>query len=421
MMATKRFGLPELVLTLVSMLLCAYAVETVLHLRDRERAKRGSEALSSFTAARFDNRTRFEVVRDLRQTGVNAKPMLAPAGLIADADFCRKHGLLPPPGAFPGETTVYCNESGRFIVERADRFGFNNPDSVWDSPLDAVLVGDSLTQAVCVPQAESPAALLRAKGLNVASAAAGGNGPLLELATLVDYVLPKKPRRVFWMYFEGNDLVELPVEARDCPQLLHLLKPERGPLGAEATAASFAQARAEVERLEAAYAADFPARRVAYDRMLTSQAEDVASQARPAAPVGSAFRLNYIRSLLRGAFKTDDSARTAQAQDALAPLFREVMAAARDRTTAAGAEFAVVYIPSFDRIANRLSDAYRSKGEVLRVFADLRITVLDATGPVLALPDPLSVFPFRRQGHFLGSGNRILADLVRGRIENARR
>ena len=41
------------------------------------------------------------------------------------------------------------------------------------------------------------------------SLASPGNGPLIELATLVEYAAPLEPRTVLWFYFEGNDLKNL--------------------------------------------------------------------------------------------------------------------------------------------------------------------------------------------------------------------
>ena len=37
----------------------------------------------------------------------------------------------------------------------------------------------------------------------------GGNGPLIEYATLREYLPLTKTERVLWIYYEGNDLLEL--------------------------------------------------------------------------------------------------------------------------------------------------------------------------------------------------------------------
>jgi hypothetical protein len=39
--------------------------------------------------------------------------------------------------------------------------------------------------------------------------ASPGNGPLIELATLVEYAARLEPSTVLWLYFEGNDLRNL--------------------------------------------------------------------------------------------------------------------------------------------------------------------------------------------------------------------
>jgi hypothetical protein len=49
----------------------------------------------------------------------------------------------------------------------------------------------------------------------------GGNGPLLELASLEEYLAPRKPNVVFWIYY-NNDLADLEVE-RELPLLRRYL------------------------------------------------------------------------------------------------------------------------------------------------------------------------------------------------------
>ena len=44
-----------------------------------------------------------------------------------------------------------------------------------------------------------------------------GDGPLLMLATLQEYVSPLKPRIVLWFYFEGNDLIDLQLGTAERP------------------------------------------------------------------------------------------------------------------------------------------------------------------------------------------------------------
>ena len=47
--------------------------------------------------------------------------------------------------------TIFCNENGYWATYKSDRYGFNNPNKVWDySEIDYALLGDSFTHGACV-------------------------------------------------------------------------------------------------------------------------------------------------------------------------------------------------------------------------------------------------------------------------------
>jgi len=115
----------------------------------------------------------------------------------------------------PKRTIVSCEEDGIWSIWDSDRHGFNNPDRVWDeSPIDWLLIGDSFTNGACVQRGNDVAARLRAlTSSTIANLGINGNGPLIELATLIEYGSALRPRLVFWLYFEGNDLTDLSKES----------------------------------------------------------------------------------------------------------------------------------------------------------------------------------------------------------------
>jgi hypothetical protein len=49
------------------------------------------------------------------------------------------------------------------------------------------------------------------------------NGPLSELATLLEYVRPIRPKSVLWFYFEGNDVADL-AEEKTNPIIMQYLE-----------------------------------------------------------------------------------------------------------------------------------------------------------------------------------------------------
>ena len=116
----------------------------------------------------------------------------------------------------------YCNESGKWITFKSDRYGFNNPDKFWDNPYFLTL-GDSFTQGDCVERSNNISSILtkltKKKTLNLGY---GGNGPLIELATLIEYSKVISPKHIIWFFYEGNDPRDLHLEKMDSTLVKYL-------------------------------------------------------------------------------------------------------------------------------------------------------------------------------------------------------
>jgi hypothetical protein len=112
--------------------------------------------------------------------------------------------------------TIFCNESGYFSNYQSDRYGFNNPDSEWDSKeIEYLLVGDSYAHGACVNRPHDFASVLRKLSKkSVISLGYMGNGPLNEYASLREYI-PKNVKNIIWMFYEENDLRDLSFEIKN--------------------------------------------------------------------------------------------------------------------------------------------------------------------------------------------------------------
>lgn len=172
---------------------------------------------------KFDARTKSEVVQDLRKAGADAFPAVFPSLFLipqgAKGNVRSPLSLdgdeILPLGGVPDSRAVVCNEAGPWLVQDTDRNGFpNSPEVAALSTVDTALVGDSFTQGMCVPRGTSFADLIRKRQPATLNLGNGGNGPLLALATLMEYARPVAPRQVLWFFFEGNDLADLNVEQR---------------------------------------------------------------------------------------------------------------------------------------------------------------------------------------------------------------
>lgn len=91
---------------------------------------------------------------------------------------------------------------------RTDRDGFRNDQDL--DQADIVVIGDSYTEGILVPQNETMPAelgrLLEKSSLNLGQI---WYGPQQEEVVFRRYALPRRPKVVVWCYFEGNDLKDM--------------------------------------------------------------------------------------------------------------------------------------------------------------------------------------------------------------------
>ena len=111
--------------------------------------------------------------------------------------------------------TIFCQEDGPMIEYYSDRYGFNNFDFIWDQKeIFAVTIGDSFTHGACVDTKNTIANKINNNG-SVLNLGIGGTGPLIQLATVKEYLNAINTKRIIWIYYEGNDLADLMIEQRD--------------------------------------------------------------------------------------------------------------------------------------------------------------------------------------------------------------
>lgn len=168
----------------------------------------------------FDTRDRLQVIDDLKRQGITAYPSVYPkllvkTSILASGRVGRSmitiNGVETVPlGGIARVFTVLCNESGKYATYTSDEYGFHNPSGIWDAPrIDIVALGDSNTHGACVSSETSFVGWIRNRYPATLNLGMSGNGPLTMLATLKEYAPSRRPKSVFWFYFEGNDLNDL--------------------------------------------------------------------------------------------------------------------------------------------------------------------------------------------------------------------
>ena len=354
----------------------------------------------------IDVRTAREVIADLRKNGVEAIPIMTatnhffvrqPDGSIHSAIQIDGREVIPL-GTVSGRTTLLCNENGQWIDYRSDSRGFNNPDGAWESrPLDVAALGDSFTQGYCVPVGRNFVDLIRQRDPATLNLGIAGDGPLMMLATLKEYLPRLTPKVVLWFYYEGNDLVDLQTERKNALLRSYLRD-------------DFSQPdlvrQSDIDR---AMTAEIP-------RLATEERESLARKTRNTvvAELMAAAKLTALRSRLVQ-LNASESASIEAAADFEAPnmeVFREVLTQAKARVGVWNGQLVFVYLPEWTRYTNYGSWGKAKRRDVLAMAGALGLPIIDIDPAFQAHGDPLSLFPFRATGHYAEAGHQVVADEV---------
>ncbi len=108
-----------------------------------------------------------------------------------------------------------------------DSRGFRNPPD--RTQAHYAILGDSFVEGLQVSASETVGAVVEsATGRTVLSFGQSGYGPYQERVVLDRFILPARPRVVIWLFYEGNDLIDLAMyrEAlRNWPALMDAARP----------------------------------------------------------------------------------------------------------------------------------------------------------------------------------------------------
>ena len=145
-----------------------------------------------------------EIYQDLKK--INNKI----AVVVAPENYLNLSKPIFPLSGISNSETIYCDENGYYSIYQSDRYGFNNPDENWDKKeIEYLLVGDSFVHGACVNRPNDMASVLETlSNKSTLNLGYGGNGPLIEYATLREY-LNTNVKKVIWVYTETNDFRNL--------------------------------------------------------------------------------------------------------------------------------------------------------------------------------------------------------------------
>jgi lysophospholipase L1-like esterase len=362
----------NIVTVAISLIVGLYMIEGGLILLDGQPKNPAAAAAAAELGVEYDERTKLKVIEDLIAEGVDAVPAVQPRDLLTMDD-----GLLPL-GGFSNKITVASNENGYYMVYLSDRYGFNNPDSEWDiARVDWLLTGDSFTEGLAVRPGEDIAGQIRAITNQTAiSLGRSGNGPLIELAELIEYAGAIKPRKVLWIYYEGNDLKGDLQESRSNPLLMKYMS--------QGFSQNLVNRQQEVDN-----------RLREYIKIAQTQTQTYKNRW---------IKLYRIRNIIGFENHVVDY-----------PLFAKILTKAKAEVNALGGDLYFVYLPEYGSYNKAASDSSNLKRlEVEDIVKKLDIPVINTHDDVFSKhPDIPSLFPLRiTSNHFNAKGYNLVAKAI---------
>ncbi len=376
----------------------------------------------------FDSRTLMECLKEERRQDPSVVSYLIPRALLTHHLLLEPwepealaHTVRPdwgvtvdgvrtlPLSGVANRRTVFSNESGQRIYYESDEHGFNNPHSIWGAgDLQIAILGDSYSHGAGVAPQDITAAHIRERFPRTLTLGMAANGPLMEYASLKEYVVDLKPHIVLWAYYM-NDLSDLDVE-KQSPLLRRYVDDD-----------DFRQGLA--------------AKQPKVDEVLTAYLEDVERQA----PQHWSPRLDAVgltrrstplwlqdlitteaHSSVAGALRLDGSIWTVTKrflevnyfeQPPDYELFERILGKARDTVASWGGRLYFVYLPAVSYLGRRGNPVVLDRAEVLAVVQRLGIPLIDVHKVFAERPDSYRL-RFNDESHATEEGYALHAKVI---------
>ena len=147
----------------------------------------------------YCNTSQCKIEKIKKEEKLNLKLNILPKHFIKNEKFI-------PLSSFSNKYVIGTNENGYFPIHKTDSYGFFNQKNFYNKPIDVLILGDSFAQGITVNPDENIQGNLNKFNIKNISLGMGGNGPLLSLATLMEFKEIILPKNIFFIFTENNDL-----------------------------------------------------------------------------------------------------------------------------------------------------------------------------------------------------------------------
>ena len=376
---------------LTSSFFSLYSYEVFLTFKDLKSQNKKEDMFEDNTNKKFDTRDILEVFLDLKKEEKNVTFFNRPP-INYNQDV--KTNFVPLSGK-SNSKTIHCNENGYFSIYGSDRYGFNNPDQEWQNDeIEYLLLGDSFTHGACVNRPNDISSNLRKLSKkSVINLGIQGNGPLSEFASLKEY-FKKNTKNIIWMFFEGNDIVDLSLEMNN--QILNEY------LSNENFKQNLKQKQIEIDNLTIKYV---PERResIIVDNIFLST-----------------IKLTKFRYKIKVLKRIQRDKKFDQKQDInqVYKKFSQILQNTKKFSNDNNSKLHFVYIPYLHKYEGNLNtNTYQN---VKKIVTELNIPFIDLNIELFnKKKDPLTLHPFKDvSSHFTPDGYKEVAEIIYSKTNN---
>jgi len=384
-----------IIIILISIFIAIYISELYLTLRpinfDYEKINEKSEILKKKTGKIYEKRHLYDYYNDLKTKDKKLAVIIPPTYHLKNI-----HLNIYPLSGISNSKTIFCNENGYYSNYYSDRYGFNNPNKVWNSPnTDYLLLGDSFVHGACVNKPNDIASILRnLSNKKVTNLSYSSNGPLIMYSTFREY-MPLNTKKVIWFYYEGNDKSDLNSELKNqilikylenlnFTQKLSSRQKDIDDLGREIIHKELANHREKEAKHHDKY--KIKVKKIKFDYI-------------------KFIKLNLIRSKLNyylpKKYKPKMEIEQLEEFEKKIPKeYAEILSLMKEASLQKNFRFYFVYLPEYKRY---LKKGYMDESRInmINIVKKLNIDFIDLHEEVFKKEkNPLELFPFKMYGHY---------------------
>ena len=334
---------------------------------------------------KYDKRTKVQIYKDLKKIFDDVSVTVPPKTYVMHPE----KDIFPLSG-LANSKTIHCNENGYYSIFKSDRHGFNNPDEEWNNDeIEYILVGDSLTQGECVNRPNDISSVLRIlSNKSVLNLGYSGNGPLIQYATLKEYINKNiKVKNILWFYYEGNDMEDLKTSSESIILNQYILDKD--------FKQNLKTKQKKIDQLSKMHIDK-------YTKYIEGRLKKKNKYT-----ILRFIRLDKTKKLIKNLIDEpqDDSLNNNNYKK-----LKKILKLSKDLAFDNNSMFHVIYLPHISNFINKnLKSEKFHKEKIENILAELDINFIDVTKIFKKDKNPLKYYPFELPGHFNVEGYKAIS------------